>query len=86
MLLPPGYILYMQYYNPFIYERSKSRRGKIAQKCRLSAPRRKSGASKRQAPVWMSDCPQVLLSVCTPVCRKERNVCKGNLSRVSLAR
>ena len=54
MLLPPGYILYMQYYNPFIYERSKSRRGKIAQKCRLSAPRRKSGASKRQAPVWMS--------------------------------
>ena len=29
MLLPSGYILYMQYYNPFIYERSKSRRGKI---------------------------------------------------------
>lgn len=32
MLLPSGYILYMQYYNPFIYERSKSRRGKIYKK------------------------------------------------------
>lgn len=31
----------------------------------------------------LCDCPQVLLSVRTPVYRKERNVCKGNLSRVS---
>ena len=29
MRLPSGYILYMQYYNPFIYERSKRHRGKI---------------------------------------------------------
>ena len=35
--------------------------------------------------VSFCDCPQVLLPVRTPVYRKERNVCKGNLSRVSLA-
>ena len=35
--------------------------------------------------VLFCDCPQVLLPVHTPVYRKERNVCKGNLSRVSLA-
>ena len=34
---------------------------------------------------FVCDCPQVLLPVRTPVYRKERNVCKGNLSRVSLA-
>ena len=46
-------------------------------------------AHKKAIPKWewlFCDCPQVLLSACPPAYRKERNVCKGNLCRVSLAR
>ena len=44
--------------------------------------------NKKTPPIrvaFFCDCSQVLLPVRTPVYRKERNVCKGNLSRVSLA-